>query len=156
MSDQLTVEFDDADAQASLRAFDAAVLDRLVTVEAALRLTLYGNIEAHAPERTGAYKKSIQSETDETATGVWSDVEATDPIASFIERGATIPAHEILPNVAQALSFMIDGRHIFAARVESPGGTIKPEFVLTRELIAMEPEISAQMQDAANEVADQF
>lgn len=148
----LAVTYDDSAADLVLRTLDSAVRAALIDVETVLRQELERRIAAALPDRTGVERRSLVGRTYVTETGVWSEVIDPTFYASFDAEGADIPPHEILPTVAQVLSFMDDGRHIITGRVESPGGHIAPRQIQQHQLEAMADEISSRMQQAVDAV----
>ncbi|QXX74240.1 hypothetical protein [Methylovirgula sp. HY1] len=147
-SASLAVIFDDSAADQALGNLDDAVRAALMDVQTVLRQELQRRIAAALPSRTGAERRGLTGSTYATDTGVWSEVIDPEFYASFDAEGADIPAHEILPNVAQALSFMDDGHHVITGRVQSPGGHIAARPIQQDQLEAMADEIEARMQAA--------
>lgn len=72
-----------------------------------------------APEKTGAFKKSIRFRTFQTGETLGFTVTSKQPLGTFIVKG-TKP-HIILPRRAKALRFVIGDRVIFAKMVRHPG-----------------------------------
>ena len=61
------------------------------------------------------------------------------------------PAHEILPDKAQALAFVAGGAQRFARKVEHPGSLIPERSYLRSSLEEMRDEIVAALAEAAAE-----
>jgi phage gpG-like protein len=103
--------------------------------------------------RSGALKDSIAAEVsgdsaDFTATvGSFGDVK----YAAIQEYGGRTAAHEILPDKAAALAFLIGGAMHFARRVEHPGSLIPERSYLRSSLDEMRDEIIATLAATANE-----
>jgi len=70
------------------------------------------------------------------------------PYAQILEFGGVIPAHEATPISAQALSFMIDGRRVFAKVAHIPDVTVPAHSYLRASLQDMAAEIATELQQA--------
>lgn len=88
-------------------------------------------------ERSGRFLASIEGNVKVNASGVVAEIFSTDAKAHILEYGASLPAHEILPNRAHALRF--DG--VFASRVQFPGATLAPHPTIHAAFAEMEGEI---------------
>lgn len=150
---ELSIRVDDQNAVVALDRFDADIEARLRDVVGSLEEEFLAQVLARAPERSGAYRRSIRGAVSPSETGAWARVSANVFYASFLERGAVIPPHEILPDVAQALRMSFAGGERFAGRVESPGGTIAPEEIFKTVLDNMQTEIIDRITDAVNGAA---
>jgi hypothetical protein len=71
------------------------------------------------------------------------------PHAHLIESGATLPAHQIMPNAKQALHFLMGAGDVFARAVRFPGGTIKAQHPVHSAFGEMKDEIAARLREAA-------
>jgi phage gpG-like protein len=106
--------------------------------------------------RSGALKASIAAEvsldgSDVNATiGSFGDVK----YAAIQEYGGRTAAHEILPDKAKALAFVIGGVQRFARRVEHPGSTIPASGYLQSTMDESRDEIVAELASAAQEAWD--
>ncbi len=106
--------------------------------------------------KSGALRNSISAEiTVEggvlTATvGSFGDVK----YAAIQEYGGRTSAHEILPDKAQALAFLVGGALRFARRVEHPGSTLPPRAYLQSSLDESRDEIVAGLARVATEAWD--
>jgi phage gpG-like protein len=97
--------------------------------------------------RSGALAGSIGVTIDETSTGVAVRI-ATSPdvkYAAIHEFGGTIPPHQLVPDKARALAFIVGGKQAFAARVNLPAITM-PERSYMRSSLA----------EIADEIRDEF
>jgi hypothetical protein len=70
------------------------------------------------------------------------------PYAQILEFGGVIPAHTVTPVSAQALSFMIDGRRVFAKVAHIPDVTVPAHADLRASLQDMAAEITTELQQA--------
>lgn len=103
--------------------------------------------------KTGALRRSIQETVEDGTTSVVGHVFSSGDVkyAGIHEFGGTIPAHEIVPNKAQALAFMIGGKQVFAASVNIPDVTMPERSFLRSSLAEMEPQIVEGLQEAVRE-----
>lgn len=90
---------------------------------------------------TGKYRDSIKERVTVNDKGVTARVWSHTPYSQILEWGGTIPAHEILPNVAQALKFMGNAGEVFAAAVHHPAVTLKGHEIIWGAFDDMKPEI---------------
>lgn len=103
--------------------------------------------------KSGALKASITADVvidDGTVTatvGSAGDVK----YAAIQEFGGRTSAHEILPDKAQALAFVVGGVLRFARRVEHPGSTLPARGYLSSSLEESRDEIVAELATAATE-----
>jgi phage gpG-like protein len=106
--------------------------------------------------KSGALRNSISAEINVeggalTATvGSFGDVK----YAAIQEYGGRTSAHEILPDKAQALAFLVGGGLRFARRVEHPGSTLAPRAYLQSSLDESRDEIVAGLAGVATEAWD--
>jgi phage gpG-like protein len=61
--------------------------------------------------------------------------------AAIHEFGGAIPPHQILPDKARALAFLVDGKQAFAARVNLPAVTMPERSYMRSSLAEMADEI---------------
>lgn len=75
--------------------------------------------------RSGALRQSIEVETAATEGGVGAKIFANGdtPYAAILENGGKTAAHDILPDKARALAFVIGGKQAFARCVHHPGSS---------------------------------
>jgi hypothetical protein len=122
--------------------------------------TLAGRLAAHVQQdklsgqvlnrRSGELAASI-SATVEVGDGVvTAQVFSADPppYAALLELGGVIPAHDVRPVSAQALSFMLDGRRVFARIAHIPDVTVPAHSYLRASLQDMAAEIASDLQQA--------
>jgi len=70
------------------------------------------------------------------------------PYADILELGGVIPAHEVRPVSAEALSFMLEGRQVFAKVAHIPDVTLPAHSYLRASLQDMAAEITTELQQA--------
>jgi phage gpG-like protein len=70
------------------------------------------------------------------------------PYAGILEFGGVIPAHDVRPVSAEALSFLIDGRRVFAKIAHIPDVTVPAHAYLRSSLQDMAAEITTELQQA--------
>jgi phage gpG-like protein len=70
------------------------------------------------------------------------------PYAGILEFGGVIPAHEVRPVSAQALSFTLEGRQVFAKIAHIPDATVPAHSYLRSSLQDMAAEITSELQQA--------
>jgi phage gpG-like protein len=103
--------------------------------------------------KTGALKTSISAKISSqdgvlTATiGSFGDVK----YAAIQEYGGRTSAHEIVPDKAQALAFLVGGSLRFFHRVQHPGSTIPKHAYLQSSLDEASDEIVAELTSVATE-----
>ena len=61
--------------------------------------------------------------------------------AAIHEFGGTIPPHEIVPDKARALAFLVGGKQAFAARVQMPAVTMPERSYMRAALSEMADDI---------------
>jgi hypothetical protein len=147
------VKIDDR-ASAKLAGVDGALRGRLLDIAQVLAKALVANARAKASGdllkvRTGRYVASIHGSARKTDTGVSASVTSSSPLATIFERGAVVPAHDILPNVAQALRFLDDAGAVYAKVVHDPGAVITPKPAIHRAFDDMRGDIVDGLSAAA-------
>ena len=103
--------------------------------------------------RTGALKASISSDISIDGNQVNATVGSFGDVkyAAIQEYGGRTSAHEILPDKAQALAFVVGGVQRFARRVEHPGSTIPASGYLQSSLDEAHDEIVEELSNAVQE-----
>ena len=134
-----------------------AKLDKMPQqVHAALLRTVYSlalKLERHIKQnklqgqvlkhQSGNLQRSIQSAVDDSGSGVMGRVFSSGDVkyAAIHEFGGRIPAHVIEPKNGEALRFMMNGKEVFAKRVNHPGSTMPERSFMRSGLRDMRPEI---------------
>lgn len=119
----------DREISAKLAKMPAAVHAALLVKMHALTLMLQGYIQQSKLSgqvlkvKTGALRRSIFQEVTDRASAVVGRVYSSGDVkyAAIHEFGGQTKAHIIRPRKAEALSFMMGGRRIFASEVHHPG-----------------------------------
>lgn len=97
--------------------------------------------------RTSALARSLVTTIEDAATDVSVSIATSGDVkyAAIHEFGGTIPPHQILPDKANALAFAIDGKQVFAARVNLPAVTMPQRSYLRSSLAEMADEIREEL-----------
>jgi phage gpG-like protein len=103
--------------------------------------------------RSGALKDSIAAEVSADGDGIQATIGSRGDIkyAAIQEYGGRTAAHEILPDKASVLTFVVGGATRFARRVEHPGSQIPERSYLRSSLDEMRDDIVAGLADALNQ-----
>jgi phage gpG-like protein len=101
--------------------------------------------------KSGALARSIVTMVDDASANVLVTVSTSGDIkyAAIHEYGGVIPPHEIVPNKARALSFVIGGKQAFASRVNLPAIAMPEHSYMRASLAEMADEISDGLSEAA-------
>jgi phage gpG-like protein len=121
-----------------------------VALEAKIQQKLSGGV---LNMRSGALASSIIATVTESSTDVSVRIGTSGDVkyAAIQEFGGTIPPHEIVPNKAKALAFVVGGKQVFAARVNLPAVTIPERSYLRSSLAEMAGEIAEGLSEAVVE-----
>jgi phage gpG-like protein len=103
--------------------------------------------------RSGALLRSITATIDDSGAAITVRIAAGADIkyAAIHEFGGTIPPHEIVPNKAKALAFLVGGKQVFAKRVNLPAVTMPERSYLRSSLAEMAGEIAEGLREAVGE-----
>lgn len=103
--------------------------------------------------RSGALARSIITTVEEESSGVSVAVTSNGDVkyAAIHEFGGVIPAHEIVPDKAKALAFVIGGKDVFATRVNLPAVIMPERSYLRSSLGEMAEQIRAGLSAAVRE-----
>lgn len=146
--------------EARLDAMPTSVQAMLKIKVTALAIKLQGHIVAdklHGQvlnQRSGALARSIQEEAPIVeGAGVYGRVFSAGDVkyAAIHEYGGRTPPHDIVPDKAEALAFMIGGRQVFAKIVHHPGSQMPERSFMRSSLADMAEEITAGLRQAAVE-----
>lgn len=102
--------------------------------------------------RSGDLRRSIQEEAPLTeGTGVFGRVFSSGDVkyARIHEYGGRTAPHDIVPNKAEALAFMIGGKQVFAKVVHHPGSQMPERSFLRSALADRAVEIGSALKEAA-------
>ncbi len=148
----------DRELIAKFDAMPRKVHDALLKKVTVLALELEAKVKAKLSGdvlnvRSGALRRSIFEAISDSLTSVIGKVASSGDVkyAAIHEFGGVIPAHEIVPDKAQALAFVIGGKQVFAARVNIPAVTMPQRSFLRSALAEMEPEIVEGLREAVRE-----
>lgn len=102
-------------------------------------------------QKSGALARSIVTTIDELSTNISVTVASNGDVkyAAIHEFGGVIPPHEIVPNKARALVFVVSGKQAFAARVNLPAIVMPERCYLRSSLAEMADEIREEFAQAA-------
>ena len=100
--------------------------------------------------RSGALARSIVTTIEDSAAGISVSIATSGDVkyAAIQEFGGTIPPHQILPDKAGALAFAIDGKRVFAARVNLPAVTMPGRSYVRSSLAEMADSIGEGLTEA--------
>lgn len=100
--------------------------------------------------RTGALAGSIVATIENSSADIAVSIAASGDLkyAAIQEFGGTIPPHQIVPDKAKALSFAIDGKQVFAARVNLPVVTMPERSYMRSSLAEMADVIREELSEA--------
>jgi phage gpG-like protein len=104
--------------------------------------------------RSGALRDSIQMQPTQDGETFGAEVYSEGvAYAAIQEYGGKTAAHEILPDKARVLAFMMNGRKVFARRVEHPGSQIAAHAYLRSALDEQAGEIEDNLTATIAELA---
>jgi len=93
-------------------------------------------------QKSGALARSIAATVDDSSANVSVSIAAADiKYAAIHEFGGIIPPHEIVPDKAKALAFVVGGKQVFAARVNLPAIAMPERSYMRASLAEMADEI---------------
>jgi phage gpG-like protein len=103
--------------------------------------------------RSGALRRSIFETVEDDPTKVIGKVASSGDVkyAAIHEFGGMIPAHEIVPDKAKALAFLIGGKQVFAQRVQIPAIDMPERSYLRSSLADMADEIQEGLREAVHD-----
>jgi phage gpG-like protein len=108
--------------------------------------------------RSGALRDSIQ--IDVQAEGARIDAKIFSngdvPYAGILEFGGKTAAHEILRDKARALAFLVNGKQVFARRIQHPGSTFAARSYLGGALDDARGEIAASLREVVADAAEEL
>ncbi len=100
--------------------------------------------------RTGALARSIVTTIEDAAPDVSVTVATTGDVkyAAIHEFGGTIPPHQIVPDKAKVLAFAVNGKQVFATRVNLPAVTMPERSYMRSSLAEMADVIREELTEA--------
>ncbi len=138
-------------ASAALAAMPDRIRDALSSKANALAAELQAKIQQKLSggvlnQKSGALARSIAATVDDSSADVSVTVATGDiPYATIHEYGGTIPPHEIVPDKAKALAFILAGKQAFAARVNLPAIAMPERSYMRSSLAEMADEIGEEL-----------
>jgi phage gpG-like protein len=140
-----------AAVQAALAAKTRALTDRL---QALVQSKLHGEV---LNSRTGRLAASIQSEVVDDGGVLVGRVFVSPDVkyAMIQEYGGVTPAHDIVPDKAKALAFLVGGAQVFARIVHHPGSRIPERSYMRSSLADLAGEIASELKAAAVDAVSQ-
>lgn len=135
----------------------AALAAKAGVLAAAVQARIQQNLSGSVLDtKSGALAASIGVMIDQEATSVTVRLFTSPDVkyAAIHEFGGTIPPHEIVPDKAKALAFLVGGKQVFAARVNVPAVTMLERSYMRSALAEMAGEFRDAMNDACLEAMD--
>ncbi len=131
-------------------ALSTKAAELAVSLQARIQRKLAGEV---LNARTGALARAITATIEDGSAGTSVVIGASGDIkyAAIHEFGGTIPPHQIVPDKARALAFLIGGKQAFAMRVNLPAIEMPARSYLRSSLADMTDEIRAGMNEAVLE-----
>ena len=146
---------------AALTAMPERIRDGLTSKAKALASELQAKIQQNLSgevlnRRSGALAGSIGTVIDETSTSVSVRIATSADVkyAAIHEFGGAIPPHQIVPDKAKALAFLVGGKQAFAARVQMPTVMMPERSYMRSSLAEMADEIRDELTGAIIEVLE--
>lgn len=111
---------------------------------------LQGQVLKH---RSGNLQRSIQNDVTQSPHSVIGRVFSSGDVkyAAIHEFGGRTPPHVILPKNGDALKFMMNGKTVFAKKVNHPGSVMPERSFMRSSLRDMRPEIIDSIERAVSE-----
>jgi phage gpG-like protein len=146
------------DASAALAAMPARIRDALADKANSLAAELQAKIQQKLSggvlnQKSGALARSISATFDDAPADVSVTLATSADIkhAAIHEYGGMIPPHQIVPDKARALAFLVGGKQAFAARVNLPAVAMPERSYMRSSLAEMADEISEGLSEAVAE-----
>ena len=141
-----------ASVQAAIAAKSAALAGQLLEL---VRAKLNGGV---LQSRTGALAASVGVEgpaidADQVVTTLFAGADLK--YAAIQEYGGVTAPHDILPDRAKALAFLVGGEEVFARVVHHPGSRIPERSYLRSSLAEMADRIDSEMKAAVLDALQQ-
>ena len=151
----LDVSLNDGGVSAALAAMPERLRESLSAKANELSTALQGMIQQKLAgevlnARSGALARAITATIDDGSGDVSVCIAVAGDIkyAAIHEFGGTIPPHQIVPDKAKALAFLVGGKQAFAKRVNLPAIAMPERSYLCSSLAEMADEIRAGMSEA--------
>lgn len=131
-----------------------ALLQKATTLAAELEAKVQQKLAGEVLNaRSGALARSIVTSIEEGSAGVSVAIESNGDVkyAAIHEFGGVIPPHEIVPDKAKALAFVVGGKQVFARRANLPAVTMPERSYLRSSLAEMTDQIREGLSGAVTE-----
>lgn len=148
------VKVDATSVRLRLEAMPDQIRNSLRSIVQTLDNELLVRVQEKTPVKTGLLRDAIHGHVRSSKTRVSGTVnvdkgaKGQHGIAAILESGASVPAHDILPDVRKALAFMGSAGQTFAAAVHHPADTIPKVGMFEEALAEMEGDIVSEMETA--------
>lgn len=108
--------------------------------------------------RSGALRDSIQIDVQAEDARIDAKIFSNGdvPYAGILEFGGKTAAHEILRDKARALAFLVNGKQVFARRIQHPGSTFAARSYLGGALDDARGEIAASLREVVADAAEEL
>jgi phage gpG-like protein len=132
----------------------AALAAKAGELAAALQAKIQQKLSGEALRmRSGALAGSIGVTIEQSSAGVSVRLFTSPDVkyAAIHEFGGTIPPHQIVPDKAKALAFLLGGKQVFAARVNLPAIAMPERSFMRTSLAEMAEDIRHEFGSAVSE-----
>jgi phage gpG-like protein len=153
----LDVELADS-CSAALAAMPERIRDALLTKANGLAAALQARVQQKVAgevlqSRTGALAANIVATVDDAPQNIAVRLAVAGDVkyAAIHEFGGTIPPHEIVPDKAKALAYVIGGKQVFSTRVQMPAVTMPARSYMRSSLAEMADAIRDELGEAVGE-----
>jgi len=153
----LEIELVDS-CSAALAAMPERIRDALLAKASGLAAALQVRVQQKLAgevlqSRTGALAANIVATVDDTPQTIAVRLAVAGDVkyAAIHEFGGTIPPHQIVPDKAKALAFLIGGKQAFAARVQIPAVAMPARSYMRASLDEMADAIREELSEAVGE-----
>ena len=142
---------------ATLAATPDRIRDELSSKANALAADLQGKIQQKLSggvlnQKSGALLRSIVATVDDSSANIFVTVATSDiKYAAIHEFGGLIPPHQIVPDKAKALAFIVGGKRVFAARANLPAIAMPERSYMRSSLAEMADEIEEGLSEVVAE-----
>jgi hypothetical protein len=155
-------EIDDRVLTARLGSLSKRVHDALLAVMKPAADSVAGEARNLAAEhirfvgkKPGQYLASIYGGSFDKGERVGGFVRSGNPLAHLLESGATLPEHDILPDVASVLHFEGSAGEVFARVTHFPGAPLPPYPAIEPAFEGAEARLRALIESTVRDVAGQ-
>jgi phage gpG-like protein len=106
--------------------------------------------------RSGALRDSIEMQLSEQDDSIGAEIfsDGSVPYAAIQEYGGKTAAHQILPDKARVLAFVMNGKQVFARTIHHPGSQIPARSYLGSALDEQRDDIAQELTDVVLSICD--